>query len=130
VVIDTNIALRYLLRDDAAGFKVASEIFESPESVIITDLVIFEIVYVMRGTHYCKDRDQVAESITIMLKNNTVSNPSGLAEMYLKLYAKTGIDLVDCYLIAYSLEHNETLKTLDKKMQKIYQTEKRTYNSC
>jgi len=123
VVIDTNIVLRYLLRDNDAGFEEASKIFESGREVKITDLVISEVLYVMRGVTYKKSRQQAAESIRIALQNNNVINPSGTAKKYLELYMTTNLDLVDCYLIASVLKSGEELKTFDKKMQKVYEQE-------
>lgn len=124
MVIDTNIGLRYLLRDNEESFLKVNSIFESEENIILTDMVIAEMVYVMRGANYCKSRHQVSAAIRIMLKNNNVENPSNLADRYLALYDETSIDLVDCYLIIYALEKSEGLNTFDNKMKKVYETAK------
>ena len=123
MVIDTNIGLRYLLRDDQKSLIKANAIFESGEPILITDIVVAEMVYVMRGATYCKSRHQAAASIKIMLKNNNTENPSGLANTYLTLYEQTTIDLADCYLITYAIAEQEELKTFDKKMLKVYEQE-------
>lgn len=123
MVIDTNVILRYLLRDDSRLFVEASKVFESAEPLRITDVVIMECVYVMEGT-YGKKRGQVAEAINVLLRQNNVVYETGLAARYLELYANHKIDLADAYLIALALEEKEPLKTFDKKMQRVYEAEK------
>jgi predicted nucleic acid-binding protein len=124
VVIDTNIVLRYLLRDNDELFKNASEIIESGDSIEITDLVISEAVYVLGGDNYRRDRVQISKALGIFLQKNNVNSASGIGRKYLKIYGNTELDLVDCYLIAYAIEHKVELQTFDKKMLKIYEQEK------
>lgn len=129
MVIDTNIVLRYLLRDDLSGFKKASEIMESGELVEATYAVISESVYVMRGKLYNKTKHQVVGALGTLLEQPNVVDLSGLAEHYLRLYERTNIDLTDCYLIAYAIANKTPLKTFDKKMQRVYETEKTRHSS-
>lgn len=128
MVIDTNTVLRYLLRDNPAQFKNATNVFESGENIILTDMVIAEALYVMRGESYKKDRTQVSSALRILLQKSGVISASGLANKYLKLYENSSLDLVDCYLIVYALKNKEDLETFDKKMRKVYALEKSKLN--
>lgn len=122
MVIDTNIILRYLLRDDAELFVKSSDIIESGDRLEITDVVIMECVYVMAGL-YGKKRDQIAAALTMFLQQDCVTYAPNLADYYLRLYSHYNLDLSDCYLIAYAIRHKSNLKTFDKRMNKIYQNE-------
>jgi predicted nucleic acid-binding protein len=120
VVIDTNVILRYLLRDDPLGFAKAKKIFESQATKFIDDLVIFELVYVLIKEQR-KSREQVAELLIVFLTQDTIRYSSGLAPIYLDIFSNDNLDLVDSYLIAVALRRKEELVTFDKKMQKVYE---------
>ncbi len=119
MVIDANVVLRFLLRDNAQAYTKAEALLESGNKFVITDVTIMEIVYVLIG-QYDKTRLQVAEVMKIFIVQDFIDYPSGLAQDYLNLYSIENLDLADCYLIYLALGTGNDLATFDKKMLKIY----------
>ncbi|GAB3025247.1 PIN domain-containing protein [Bowmanella dokdonensis] len=56
IAVDTNIVLRYLLQDDEKQSSRASKIFEGSEKVLITDVVLVETIWTLRGKRYRLDK--------------------------------------------------------------------------
>jgi predicted nucleic-acid-binding protein len=47
--LDTNILVRYLTKDDEKQWKQAAEIIESGEQCFVANIVLCELVWVLRG---------------------------------------------------------------------------------
>ena len=120
MVIDANVILRYMLRDNPKMFADTKGLFESGQSFTVTDVTIMEVSYVLMGG-YGKNRQQIAEALRIFLNLDFIGYKSKLAEKYLELYSTKNLDLADCYLISLSLKTKNKLVTFDKKMQKVYE---------
>ena len=52
IAIDTNVLLRYLLRDDEDQTARADAVFDAAETVLITDVVLVEAVWTLAGRKY------------------------------------------------------------------------------
>ena len=52
IAVDTNVLLRYLLRDDEIQAKRADLVFASGETVLVTDVVLAETVWTLSGRKY------------------------------------------------------------------------------
>ena len=52
IAADTNVLLRYLLRDDEVQAARADAVFGSAETVLITDVVLAETVWTLAGRKY------------------------------------------------------------------------------
>ena len=52
IAADTNVLLRYLLRDDEAQAARADAVFDAGETVLITDVVLAEAVWTLSGRKY------------------------------------------------------------------------------
>lgn len=63
IAIDTNVLLRYLLNDDRAQSKRASELILGDTSVLITDVVLVETVWTLKGKRYNLDKEAVVNVI-------------------------------------------------------------------
>ncbi len=63
IAVDTSILLRYLLYDDALQAARADVVFESSETVLITDVVLVETVWTLSGRKYRLGRDQLAAAL-------------------------------------------------------------------
>jgi len=101
----------------------ASHIILKAPRIIVTDVVLMECVYVL-SISYQKTRRQICGSLRLFIKRNNVIYDGGLADYYLGLYGSGTLDLADCYLIAYAIKNNVVLKTFDRKLQRLYETEK------
>ncbi|WP_321416679.1 PIN domain-containing protein [uncultured Desulfobacter sp.] len=52
ISIDTNVLLRYLLEDDAEQFRKAVKLISGQEKVLVTDVVLVETIWTLRGEKY------------------------------------------------------------------------------
>ncbi len=120
VIIDANVVLRYLLKDDEDLFKQANKIFEEiftgKKKAYILQSVIAEIVYVLKGV-YDVDKEEIAEVLTELLKSKNIKTQDKQAVIdALNLYANKNLDFVDCLICAY--RDNYSVLTFDKKLNK------------
>jgi predicted nucleic-acid-binding protein len=56
ISIDTNVLLRYLLADDITQYEKAKAIIISSRPVLITDVVLAETVWTLKGKRYKYDK--------------------------------------------------------------------------
>ncbi len=52
ISIDTNVLLRYLLADDMTQYEKANALVKSSQPVLITDVVLVETVWTLKGKRY------------------------------------------------------------------------------
>jgi len=52
ISVDTNVLLRYLLQDDKDQSPKANRLFSSTKKVLITDMVLVEALWTLKGKRY------------------------------------------------------------------------------
>ena len=67
IAIDTNILLRHLLDDDKTQATNAHQVIASAGAVLITDVVLAETVWTLRGKKYQARKEDVAKVINSLL---------------------------------------------------------------
>ena len=50
--LDTNILVRYLTRDDEQQWRQATDLIQQNQPCFITNIVLCELVWVLRGVNY------------------------------------------------------------------------------
>ncbi|KXS55046.1 MAG: hypothetical protein AWU57_549 [Marinobacter sp. T13-3] len=63
IAVDTNVVLRYLLQDEAKQSAQASSLFLGSEKILITDVVLVETIWTLRGKRYALSREALAEVV-------------------------------------------------------------------
>jgi predicted nucleic acid-binding protein len=122
-LIDANVILRYLLRDDEELFGKAFEILEKvkigQETVIIPESVLAEVVYVLLKI-YEVTREVIVEKLQGLLSYRGVINPDkvDLAEAF-RMFGSTKLSFVDCVLCAKAISHRMELFTFDGDLKKV-----------
>lgn len=112
VLPDTNVVLRYLLRDHEAHYARASEFFEAVREdrrqAVLLEGVLVECVYVLTK-FYQVPRSEAAGKLRGLLQYKGMRNPDRPELLdALKRYAETTVDIVDCILLAKGkAEHTE-----------------------
>ena len=71
IAVDTNVLLRYLLRDDEAQAARADVVFDAAETVLITDVVLVETVWTLAGRKY-----QLAKAELVTVLERLFSEPN------------------------------------------------------
>ena len=57
ISIDTNVLLRYLLQDDKSQSTKATALINDHDPILITDVVLSETLWTLRGKRYSLDKD-------------------------------------------------------------------------
>jgi len=63
IAIDTNVLLRYLLDDDIEQSPKAKKIITGTDKILVTDIVIIETVWTLKGKKYKLDKEHIIETI-------------------------------------------------------------------
>ena len=72
IAVDTNVLLRRLLNDDAVQAEKARRLFESEESILVTDVVLAEAIWTLTGKRYAAGRDDIAVVVMGLLEEHNV----------------------------------------------------------
>ena len=72
IAIDTNVLLRYLLDDDKAQSKKASTIINGSEKILITDIVLVEAIWTLKGKKYKLDKEGIIQLINALFEEPNI----------------------------------------------------------
>jgi predicted nucleic-acid-binding protein len=72
IAVDTNVLLRRLLNDDATQAARARRLFETQESVLVTDVVLVETIWTLTGKRYGADKEDLVAVVTGLLEERNV----------------------------------------------------------
>ncbi|PIQ09951.1 MAG: pilus assembly protein [Ignavibacteriales bacterium CG18_big_fil_WC_8_21_14_2_50_31_20] len=123
-IIDANVVLRYLLKDDEALFGKAVKIIES-NNVQLTNVIIAEIVYIFEKVYKIPKREiSFVLKDFFALKTIHLTNKK-LMTSSLDFYYEYNIDFADAILLSYSKVENHEVFTFDKKLNKLLTKMKR-----
>ncbi len=75
IAVDTNVLLRYLLDDDPGQSKKASSIIAGNSNILITDIVLTETIWTLKGKKYNLDKES-----TIKVINTLFAEPNIIFE--------------------------------------------------
>lgn len=120
-LVDTNILLRWLLGDHEELSAKAEKIVEKAKnaSLIVTDIIAAEVVYVLRGTG--RDRQQTSEALFLLSRTPAFKyeNEELIIEVT-NIFSSTNLDFADCYLLARAKRERLDLETFDGPLKKKY----------
>lgn len=114
LVVDTNVVLRYLLRDNEEHAQVAKELIEG--GAFLLPEVLMETSHVLRS-FYEVDRQNIATQLLIVLDWVEMERKAVMIRA-VEIFAKTKLDFVDCILVAYHELENVEVFSFDKKLNK------------
>ena len=77
IAIDTNVLLRYLLEDDKAQSKRASQLILGDEPVLITDVVLVETVWTLKGKRYNLDKEAIISVVNSLFEEPNIMFEDG-----------------------------------------------------
>ena len=105
VFVDTNVFLRFFVRDVEPFYQKAKGLFEKAENREIrletSEMVIAEIVWVLES-YYGFTKTEIEEVVDTILETRSirVANHTRLKEA-IKLYISGNMDFIDAYNITY-----------------------------
>jgi predicted nucleic-acid-binding protein len=120
IFVDTNVFLRFFVRDVESFYQKAKDLFEKAEKGEVkletSDMVIAEIIWVLES-YYNFSKIEIKKIIDTILetKNIKVANHSRVKEA-VSLYTLGNMDFIDAYNIAYiKAKDYKKVATFDKK---------------
>ncbi|MDO9548447.1 MAG: type II toxin-antitoxin system VapC family toxin [Candidatus Marinimicrobia bacterium] len=120
IAVDTNVLVRFFVRDDEKQYQQAVKLLEScedsGESVYISNIVLTELVWVLKGG-YKVSKEDIIKTISMLLTSSQFKFvDSGLIRDALASFQSGSADFAD-YLIGHeALGHDaRTTFTFDKR---------------
>lgn len=122
-VLDTNIVLRYLVRDNEELYlKSLSYFTQANKGEIVFRILpemIFEVEYVLRK-YYHLQPPKISEALLSLMRSSFVEcSEKDVCVKALKTYSTKNIDLFDTYLYEYHKKYNIEILTFDKDFKKF-----------
>ena len=68
--LDTNVLIRYLTRDDLDQWEQASQIIQENQPCFISNVVLCEVVWVLRGRPYQIGKDEIIVIMEMMVQSS------------------------------------------------------------
>lgn len=121
-IADTNVILRYILKDHPEFSPRSAELIEQNDIFLPTEIVC-EVTYVLQKVYRMNKSD--IRTVLQGLSDGgliTVEKPRVLRKA-LDVYAQKNFDIVDAYLCAYRALEDVEVLTFDEKLQKCLKTE-------
>lgn len=72
IAVDTNVLLRRLLDDDVVQAERARRLVEGAREVLITDVVLAETIWTLKGKRYKARRDDIVAVVRGLLEEHNV----------------------------------------------------------
>lgn len=118
IIIDANIILRYLLKDDLSLHKKAIEIVDN-QHLFLPNEITAEIVYVLEKV-YRIPKGEICDVLTILFEQDNLEFvDKSIILASLKYYQKFNLDYADALLISYHKIQKADVLSFDKKLNKI-----------
>lgn len=77
IAVDTNVLLRYLLYDDPAQSRRAAALITGDDNVLITDVVLVETIWTLKGKRYNLDKESLIKVINSLFEEPTIKFEDG-----------------------------------------------------
>lgn len=124
IAIDTNVLVRYFLRDDEAQFLAASNLIadciSNGQPVLISLLVILETEWVLRSRYKISKFEIAAVFNKLLESKETVFEDEETLEESLYVWKESSADFADCLIVAKSRRLGcSSLLTFDSKAAMI-----------
>lgn len=111
-IIDTNVALRYLVQDDYNQAVKAKEMIDEGSYILPESIV--EMVYVLSKV-YKTERKEIHYAILDLLQDVEMIDKQ-IHINAARIFGRTKLDYVDCVLVARHKMLNDRIYTFDKEL--------------
>lgn len=119
-LIDTNLIIRFLIKDDPDQFEASQKLFSSQdEDLILPDLILAEVVWTLHSV-YKLTKEEIIEKLLKLLELKNLTANFDLLINSLLIYRDYNISFVDAYLIAFCEQNKlEGIYSFDKGLDKV-----------
>jgi predicted nucleic-acid-binding protein len=119
-IVDTNIILRFLVKDQPQQFNQAKKWFRLAQkgriNLFIVPLVIAECCFVLES-FYKVDRDEIAQKFQVLLGQRWLRVNQRLVLQNLWPFYQQGFHFVDSYLLSWNQVYQQKILTFDERMK-------------
>lgn len=123
-LIDTNIILRYLVRDDESLYNKANILFKQAEQgktkILVKVVVVAECCYVLES-FYKKTKDEIASSMEVFLSQKWIKVEDRQSLLSMWEDYKKNLHFIDSYLLALARVNKYKITTFDKDLIKKFE---------
>jgi len=120
VILDTNIILRYLLRDLEDQYDIVRERLKRIQKVngvvLVFGEVVAECIYIMEKLYKMTRTEMVSVLEPFLQTEVVVLEDKSVVLMALKMYEFTRLSYVDCLIIEKGRESGTEILTFDRKL--------------
>lgn len=129
VLLDTNVWIRYIIKDDEKQFAAAKNLVKAGEEGLLqvysSSIIFLEISYVLKNLYHFRF-DEILEVLhSIRQTRDIVIMEDTDLDSALKYYEEYKVKFTDC-LIASQLAEGLTLVTFDREFTKIKEISSKT----
>lgn len=122
-LIDANIILRFLRKDDPALSARAKELFTQSRDgkfyCYIDEITVAETIWVLTSV-YKTQRDEISSLLEALLLHEWIVNSrKNTILRAISFYRMSNLHYIDCWLLAVSVEKHIPLETFDMKLGKL-----------
>ena len=113
-MIDANVILRYILRDNEEQAEQANKIIQN--GAYSTMAIIAEVIYVLENV-YLVPRNRIKQAIVSLLEDIGCQD-SEIITYGMNVYETVKLDFIDCMLVGFHKVKNIDVFSFDKKLNK------------
>ena len=122
VLLDTNVVIRFLVRDDEIlyqkSYEIMQEIEQGKTEALLMDFILAEIIYVLKRI-YKIDKLQISNALKkILLNDNFYTDNKLVTFEALDIYANKNIDFADAMLCAKKNLEGFEIVSFDRDMRR------------
>ena len=124
--LDTNILLRYILKDIPSQVKKTEELLRDKSQIFyISDLVLAEVIFNLQSVNM--PRKNIVEILTLIFNLSNIRVNHAILDQALPFYLNhPALSFVDCMAAFYAeKERKEPLWTFDRKLASQHPSAKR-----
>jgi len=125
VIVDANIILRFLVKDNDSYFERSNALFkkvsEGKVQIYISPLIIAEVIWVLYKI-YKINKSDITEKLSNLISNNSVIiKEKSIVLKSLKDFSdKNNISFPDAYIANTSIDNNMEIYSFDKALLSAY----------
>ncbi|OGY25482.1 MAG: hypothetical protein A2Z11_03575 [Candidatus Woykebacteria bacterium RBG_16_43_9] len=123
LIADTNVFLRFILKDNPKQYEDARKLFTSAKEnkveLLVPQIVIFEIAFALEK-YYQFAKDQIIDRLRALLSAGYLKiQDRDIFKRALDFYQSQNTSFVDCFLIAKAEGSQANIFTFDKNLNRF-----------
>lgn len=106
MVVDTDVILRYLTKDDPEKAKAFKRFLESGQKITLIDITFAETYWTLKS-FYGFSKSKILKGLESLINHSSISCNHQLLKQTIQILKQHNISFIDAYTASYSLIHND-----------------------